>query len=250
LGRRRGTPWLRNIVSWSPASVWKAKVRNDPSRDASRDTWVSFQEPEIESSRRDYFFRTYEQVRTLFWVIKLSGPQPTFWYGTSYPYADRYMWFSRVARREVYNPFYRQWHWRVACEQLIYSHAENEVFGDSATPARYTLNTVRTLLAAGEEDDHEWVRIYNGTWKLGELMTGTPGRLLLVRKTGHSIHLERPQYLSSEIVKFLREEGAPQIPSNSVAAAMTLLLDQEPRRAHPRPPSTAPSMLLLDAVPP
>ncbi len=250
LGRRRGTPWLRNIVSWSPASVWMAKVRLDPGRDASRDTWERFQKPEIESSRRDYFFTVYEQTRDI-GHIKITGPQPTFWYGTSFPYADRYLQFSRVARREVYNPFYRQWHWRVACEQLIYSHAENEVFDDSSTAARYTLNTVRTLLVAGEEDDHEHVRIYNGTEKLGELMTGTPGRLLLLRKTGHSIHFERPQYFASEIVSFLREEGASQIPSNTVGAVSTLLLDDERR---PRTDSTAAvaaaSMLLRHAVPP
>lgn len=250
LGRRRGTLWLRNIVSWSPASVWKAKVRFDPGRDASRDTWVSFQEPEIESSRRHYFFRVYEETRD-FWFVKITGPQPTFWYGTSFPYAERYMQFSRVVRREVYNPFYRQWHWRVACEQLIYSHAENEVFDDSSTAARYSLNTVRTLLAAGEEDDHEHVRIYDGTKKLGELMTGTPGRLLLLRKTGHSIHIERPQYFASEIAKFLREEGASQIPTSSVAAVSTLLLDDSrSTRTHSRTASAATSMLLLDAVPP
>jgi pimeloyl-ACP methyl ester carboxylesterase len=253
LGRRNPMPvWLnRAIVSWSPASVWKAKVRDDPGREGSRFAWVAFQEPEIEeSSRRDYFFRVYEESHDV-GAIRIAGPQPTFWYGTSFPYADRYIQFSRVARREIYNRFFRQWHWRVACEQLIYSHVENEVYGDSSTPARYTLNTVPTLLASGEEDDHEHVRIYDGTRKLGELMTRTPGRLLLLRKTGHSIHIERPQYFASEIVKFLQGERAPELPASTVAAVSSLLLDDED---HPRPDPTAAvaavSTLLLDAAPP
>jgi len=75
----------------------------------------------------------------------------------------------------------------------IHSHFENEVYGDSSTPVRYTLNTVRTLLVAGEEDNHDF---YNGTRKLGESMTRLPGRLLLIRNTGHSIYAERPQYFA------------------------------------------------------
>ena len=97
----------------------------------------------------------------------------------------------------------------MACEQLIYSHFENEVYGDGSTPVRYTRNTVRTLLVAGEEDNHTHVGIYDGTRLLGESMTRTPGRLLLIRKTGHSIHAERPRYLASEIVNVLtRQDGA------------------------------------------
>jgi len=252
LGRRKPTPsWLRSVVSWSPASVWKAKVRHDPGREGSRHAWVAFQEPEVDSSRRDYFYSAYEDTHWL-GPIKIAGPQPTFWYGTSFPYADQYIQFSRVARREIYNPFFRQWHWRVACEQLIYSHAENEVFGDTSTPARYTLNTVRTLLVAGEEDDHEHVRIYDGTKKLGELMTQTPGRLLLLRETGHSIHTERPQYFASEIVNFLREDRAPGLSASTATAVSTLLLDDDRERAPADSTAamTAVSSLLLDGSPP
>jgi len=211
LGRRKESPpWLRAIVSWSPASVWKAMVKHDPRREASRDTLVEFQKPEIENSRRNYFFRVYEEIRS-FGVITITKPQPTYWYGASFLNAGFYVQLSRVARREIYNAFYRQWHWRVACEQLIYSHFENEVYGDNSTPVRYTLNTVRTLLVAGEEDNYPNVGIYDGTRKLGESMTRTPGRLLLIRKTGHSIHTERPQYFASEIVKFL-QEGLASVP--------------------------------------
>jgi pimeloyl-ACP methyl ester carboxylesterase len=222
LGRRKPMPpWLRAIVSWSPASVWKAKVRDDPGREGSRDTWVEFQTREEDDSRREFFFKVYERERP---PIK---PQPEYWYGKSFPNARLHIQLSRIARREIYNALYRQWHWRVACEQLIYSHFENEVYGDSSTPIRFTQNTVRTLLAAGEEDDADFVRIYDGTRKLGESMVGTPGRRLLLRKTGHSMHTERPRYLAFEIVKFLQEVPARK-PSASTVAAVSLLLDGPP----------------------
>jgi pimeloyl-ACP methyl ester carboxylesterase len=225
LGRRNPMPeWVNHaIVSWSPASVWKAKVRDDPGLVASRDTFVEFQQPEVAESRRRYFFRTYEEIRSI-GLITITRPQPEYWYRATFPNKALCIQSSRLARREIYNPFYRQWHWRVACEQLIYSHFENEVYGDRSTPVRYTLNTVRTLLAAGAEDDHDWVRIYDGTTKLGESMAA-PGRLLRILHTGHSIHIERPAYFASAIVKFLKERNEPESSSCALAAAFGLLLE-------------------------
>ena len=91
----------------------------------------------------------------------------------------------------------------MACEQLIYSHIENEVYGDGSTPVRYTKNTVPTLLAAGWMDNASGTMIYDATETLGRAMTRTPGRLLLVRDTGHSIHIERPQWFAGEILDFV-----------------------------------------------
>ena len=223
LGRRQPKPsWLRNIVAWSPASVWRAKVKNDPGREGSRttETASSTSRKRKKTTRRTYFHRVYGEYNPLVGV----DPQPEYWYGQSFALRRDYIAYSRDAREEVYNPVYRLWHWRLACEQLIYSHVENEVFGDSSTPLRYTLNTVRTLLASGEEDDRAWVRIYNGTAKLGEAMTGTPGRLLLLRKTGHSIHTERPQYFASQIATFLHEDVSP-LPASGIEASLSLLLN-------------------------
>lgn len=53
------------------------------------------------------------------------------------------------------NANYRQWHWRVAGEQLIFSHLDTEIHGDETSPLRYTKNTVRTLLVAGGMDNYE-----------------------------------------------------------------------------------------------
>lgn len=244
LGRRRDMPsWLdRTIVSWSPASVWKAKVKHNPDREGPRIARDEFLKDEVDSSRRDYFYEVYEHDRIL------VGPQPEYWYRKGFANADFYIDLSRIARREIYNAYYRQWHWRVACEQLIYSHLENEVYGDSSTPVRYTQNTVRTLLVAGGEDNHPHVGIYDGTRKLGELMTQTPGRLLLIRNTGHSIHIERPRYFASEILKFLPEGAA----SFSAAAAVFALLlgDNDDTRTDSTAAVAAVSTLLLDDGPP
>ena len=110
---------------------------------------------------------------------------------------------SALGRFEIYNANYRQWHWRVAGEQLIYSHVDNEVHGDTGTAIRYELNTVRMLLVAGSEDNYIGTHIYKNTALMGRAMGGTKGRLLLIVHTGHSIHFERPRYFAKQIVKFL-----------------------------------------------
>jgi hypothetical protein len=55
-------------------------------------------------------------------------------------------------------------------------------------------------------------------------MTGTPGRLLLVRDTGHSIHIEQPQFFASQIASFLQEDVS-LLPPSGTEAYLSLLLD-------------------------
>lgn len=245
LGRRAPMPeWIRNIVAWSPASVWKAKVKHDPAREGSRVARDNFtKEPvDVPGSRANYFHLVYERSDG---VIK---PQPSYWYGKSFADAAAYIDQSRWARREIYHQWYRLWHWRLACEQLIYSHVENVVYGDGSTPVRYTLNTIRTLLASGAEDNASFVGIYGATEKLGNAMTATPGRLLLVNDTGHSIHVERPQFFASQITTFLAEDPLPAV-SRGAQVIISVLLDQEPvappPRPEPRPSGAAVDLLLL-----
>ncbi len=202
LGRRAGAPpWLRRaIVSWSPASVWTAMVKNNPNREGPRVARDNMNEPESATSRWTYFNEVYDRGDPLPGVIKR---QTVYWYRRGFPTTELHLAVSRLARREIYNAFYRQWHWRVACEQLIYSHVENEVYGDASTPVRYTKNRTPMLLAAGWMDNSSGTMIYDATRKLGQLMTRTPGRLLLVRDTGHSIHIERPQWFGGQILDFV-----------------------------------------------
>jgi hypothetical protein len=108
-----------------------------------------------------------------------------------------------LARYEVYNTFFRQWNWRVAGEQLIYSHVDHIDHEDSNSPFRYQLNRIRTLLASGSKDDFQHTNIFSATRTLASHMSQTPGRSLFLNDTGHSIHTERPLYFASEIVSFL-----------------------------------------------
>jgi hypothetical protein len=98
----------------------------------------------------------------------------------------------------------------LAGEQLIYSHTDRYVHGDSTSRFRYEDNTVRQLLVAGEDDDFPFGNIFPMTRSLARCMVKTPGRSLFLAKTGHSIHIERPRYFAGEIVRFL-VEGQPNL---------------------------------------
>jgi pimeloyl-ACP methyl ester carboxylesterase len=204
LGRRdlSAEPWLGNaIAAWSPAGVWMPKVQHFVDYRAPKRALDKCAEPETVGSRADYFKQVYDKW-LLFPIIK---PQPEYWYRDDWELKDFYVEMSRVARREIYNANYRQWHWRVAGEQLLFSHFDRVTHDDNTTPLRFELNTVRTLLAAGEVDNYFGTKIYDNTAKLARLMVNAEGRLLLVANSGHSIHTEHPQFFAREIVNFLNE---------------------------------------------
>jgi pimeloyl-ACP methyl ester carboxylesterase len=200
LGRRSrpSSPWVaKNIVAWSAASVWKPMLKA-PAKNGPKHCMVEFTKAETDDARENYFRLVYDHV-PLPLVIK---QQPEYWYRSGWNAKDFQILLSRIARREIYNENYRRWHWRVAGEQLVYSHLDNVEHGRDETPKRYELNTVRTLLVAGEVDNYSYVGIYDGTRQLAEAMT-TPGRLLLVKDSGHSIHFEYPRFLADQIARFL-----------------------------------------------
>lgn len=203
LGRRDTTddPWLAKakIVSWSPASVWAPMVQDAFKRLAPHECAGKYVEDEETDSRRGYFHDVYEKS-PLPGIIK---PQTEYWYREDFEYKGFNLWMSKLARYEIYNAYYRRWHWRVACEQLIYSHFDNTTHGDTSTPVRYEKNTLRMLLAAGKDDNFTGTHIYDNTRELGRRMTKTPGRLLPVEESGHSIHFEHPRFFARQVVGFL-----------------------------------------------
>lgn len=130
------------------------------------------------------------------------------WYRADWkPCKDDHIFTARTDRFEIYHQYFRRWHWRVAGEQLIYSHVAHAKYEDSLSPYRYELNRARQLLAAGEKDNYKWANIYNATRELAEKMVKTPGRSLFLLDTGHSIHVERPRYLADQIVSFFTVEA-------------------------------------------
>jgi pimeloyl-ACP methyl ester carboxylesterase len=206
LGRRRQThpnsAWIaKAIAAWSPASVWMPMVQNTSRSMAPKFCLAEFKKQDTDSSRGEYFVNVYDKSQTILF-IELVKPQPEYWYRAGWNAKYFQILLSRLARREIYDSNYGKWHWRVAGEQLIYSHFNNTEHGVTTDPMWYELNDVRTLLVAGEDDNYPWIGIYDGAKTLGYAMR-SQGRLLLIEEAGHSIHAEHPHYLASEIVKFL-----------------------------------------------
>jgi pimeloyl-ACP methyl ester carboxylesterase len=208
LGRRdlSAHPWLGSgIVSWAPASVWAPMVEDEIKRRAPEHCREKWNEAEDDGRRAAYFGEVFDQV-----LIPLLVPhtQPSMWYRSGWePHKSARIQSSRRDRYEVYNALFRRWHWRVAGEQLIYSHIDRVDRQSPSSPMRHSLNRARHLLAAGDEDDYPGSNIYSATRHLAERMAHTPGRSIFLLGTGHSIHAERPRYLAREIASFLTEEA-------------------------------------------
>jgi len=239
LGRRdlTNSPWLdAAIVSWSAASVWDPMVQDEIKRhapDHCRDMW---DQTETISSRHDYFYEVYDKN-----VIDVIVPhtQPELWYRDGWqPCKSQHIAGSRLARHEIYNPSYRRWHWRVAGEQLVFSHVDRVDHEDPSSPRRFQLNMVRQLLVAGQMDNYIGSNIFDATRNLSALMVNTPGRSLFLNDTGHSIHFERPHFFAGEIVSFFMETSRPgPTPRRSDLSFLTplLLSDQAPPPPPPAP---------------
>jgi pimeloyl-ACP methyl ester carboxylesterase len=211
LGRRpdlAANPWLQaGIVSWSPASVWLPQVNNFFKSVGPGYAMGRANAEEEERSRADYFFDAYD-----FTMPFVNRNPPSLWYRDSWGVCkDFHIAGSRLARREIYNPSFRRWHWRLAAEQLVYSHFDRAIRGDPSSHIRYEDNSVRQLLVAGERDDFEFSNIFPSTQDLAEAMVNTPGRSLFLAETGHSIHVERPRYFAGELVRFLDEAPRPDL---------------------------------------
>lgn len=187
--------FLSNIVSWSAASVWEPftglMLETGPNKARARMKEGPPPAPEESERRGEYFSRVFDDHID---VIKLYA-QPTYWYRDGWePCKACHIAGARASRREIYNRFFRRWHWRVALEQLLLSHRYQN---------RYKNINSRMLLIAGEADDYAWSHIYDSTKDLAVMAINTPGNRLLLKNTGHSIHNERPRYLAQAIYDFL-----------------------------------------------
>ena len=210
LGRRSPMPgWLdKGIVSWNAASVWDPMVNDHIKSQAPGRCMNSWEASESDDSRRNYFHEVYDTV-----VIPVVLPvtQPQLWYRPGWQPCKRlHITGSRLARREVYSTNLRKWHWRVAGEQLIYSHVDRVDRWDNTSPWRYELNVVKHLLIGSALDNFTGSNIFDATRTLADRMTTTPGTGLFLLNTGHSVHFERPRFLAGEIVGFLPWDATPE----------------------------------------
>ena len=144
--------------------------------------------------------------------IVLPLTQPELWYrpadGSRARACTSPARVSRAARSTAQTS--GQWHWRVAGEQLIFSHVDRVDRWDNTSEWRYKLNVVKHLLIGSAQDNFPGSNIFDATKKLADLMTTTPGTGLFLSNTGHSVHFERPRFLAGEIADFLPWEETPK----------------------------------------
>ena len=215
LGRRDQVryPYLRTVIPWSAASVWDSydhphDLVDDVAKTLAKNAcFDSLSEPETDGSRAKYFHDVFLKILPFPNPFYRIPRQPEQWYRDNWqPCKQLHIEGSILERQEIYHPFFRQMHWRIALEQLRFSH--NLTSADGRTPL-YLLNKARTLLLTGSADNYDFTNIFDATRllasRMGEFPAGRPGRCLLLRDTGHSIHNERPKFLAREIVQFLLE---------------------------------------------
>jgi len=193
---RRNEPWLKNIIAWSPASVWNslANATLDPFKALIlKIPHERINEDERVELRHDYFAQVFDGYEG-------EPAQAPYWYRDGWPCKQTYIEMARRDRQEIYNASFRRWHWRVAYEQLIFSHLDPDTPGG---PPRYKSIHSNMLLSAGSADNDPFLGLYGPTQDIAHQMTNTPGRTLFLLNTGHSIHNERPRLLADAIVNFL-----------------------------------------------
>ena len=225
-------PWLHSVVSWSPASTWiswaravlgipqKGRFYDLVKHEGVGNTWGASIEIEVETpfyqSSINKFF--YSQTGT----IKTGRiAQSDHWYSKDWPCREKAKESSHRSIYEIYNESFRRWHWRVAHEQLIYSHWDSDTMdpnidpdprNDSAAgPPRYSQIKSRMLLAGGHNDDEMPEKIFSMTQALANEMTMVQGTTLWVRATGHAIPTERPLFFAGQILDFLYRTPAKAV---------------------------------------
>ena len=210
LGRRKNTPWLPATVVWSPASIWNSLGAGaDQTQHAG--PYAAFgraadrtpTDPNDLSAgrlgqRADFFAGVFD--RPIAWGL-ITAQQPQTW--TSDYYACKYSAIAaaRLDRHETYAPHFRTWRWRLAAEQLLYSH---QTIDPATGLSLFKANDKRMLLACGAADNVLYNGICSATEATAPFMTTTPGKALFLNQTGHSLDNERPVWFAGQISSFLK----------------------------------------------
>jgi hypothetical protein len=127
-------------------------------------------------------------------------PQAQCWFSDKYACKQRSILGARLDRHETYDRYFRSWHWRLAAEQLAFSHQQNRIYGGPTDPL-YLHNTKPTLLFAGYDD--VCASLGEDTRAVATKMTNTPGFARFLNATGHSLDNEHPEYIATEIAQYL-----------------------------------------------
>jgi hypothetical protein len=205
LGRRNDVDWIRRVVPWSPAAIWPSYADGSNPADhigvAMPFMWAGG-DPRLRTespvARRQFFFTAFD------WTAGLLNfkPQPREWYRDGWACKAQLIMAARLERQETYNRNFRLWHWRLATEQIVFSHRGP---GADGRPL-FLANRKPMLLMCGYMDTGG--KLCEHTRRVAPQMVNTPGRAIFFRGTGHSIHNERPCLLARHIVDFLGERSA------------------------------------------
>ncbi len=209
LGRRANTPWIRNVVVWSPASIWTSLGEgNDQLQHAGPlRTWRKADDRNASDPddlgaarlgrRRDFFVSSWDKP-IIGAVVTKSQPQS--WTSESWPCHNAAIASARLERHETYSPKFLTWRWRLAAEQLLYSH---QTFEQATGQRRFFRNDKRMFLSCGYEDDIFGNEICDATRLTADHMKLTPGLARYLNYTGHSLDAERPVYFAEQVDLFL-----------------------------------------------
>lgn len=191
------------LVAWSPASIdqswsrarWPLAAGDGEfvdivKHEAVRMTRDASEEEEDDGSRAHFFTGGLTSIRH----------QAGYWYREGWePCRSQTVEEGLIQLSEVYDASYRRWHYRVAFEQLVFSHLEPDVEGE---PRRFRRIARPLLLVTGAEDDRMPIPTYSFVERLAPHL-GAPGTTLYLEDTGHALHTERPALLAEQIDAFV-----------------------------------------------
>jgi len=264
--------WLKQLVSWSPASSYKSFGRYDyfiPSpgeqsdpigKEALERPHDRLKQNENDDSRANYFRLIFEGERLindgttgfeigtrflafmgfpLFFGLPILGnlfqsgflSPAVFASGfekianiNAFKQSDEWLrercrldYDQEIANRaamfdisETYSTMRRRMHWRIAYEQLLFSHFD--IIEASGTQTCLEASEIPVLLIGGSDDQtNSRFNIYQGVENMANLMVNNDGRARLLEETGHSIHAERPKWLARSIYLFTNDQEPKEV---------------------------------------
>jgi pimeloyl-ACP methyl ester carboxylesterase len=200
---RSNAPWTRCAIAWSPASIWNSLADDLIKQAGPNHCSTEGHASEDDDARANFFNDVFFASTNLAW-FQLVAPQGTYWYRDDWqPCKTNILAAAQLERAELYNRIYRQFHYRMDWEQLVYSFNDE----DPGSPQpRYASFLSTLLLAAGAADNKSPATdIYDSARTLGKNLesTKTNGSTLFAEDTGHSMHDERPILMANQIDAFI-----------------------------------------------
>lgn len=232
--------WVRNVVAWSPASVWDHTVTSggitlsqrelsDPhlaglANDGPTPPWPTSKE--ADNVRSDFFSTvfckdTFNSLQYASETAALAGalvsagviPLPIAELGVPYVVGailaiptvppQPSMWYSDAWQAKpaaIEND-------RLDRREVYNADFRRWHWRICAEMIDYTFDTLVSsmnkplLLLVGEDDDYPQVHFFPNVQYFADTLPGL-GKAWTVEKTGHSIHNERPTFLADQIVRF------------------------------------------------